>query len=151
MGASPRSSTTPHSIRVRLPALISLLIIAAIAIFLQQTYRQVEATLVVAGRDRAMRSAEQVSNLLERSLRQTADNLTRTAADPDVRRCVEGAAADAACAAARVRLSSQPASAPRRIEIWTAAGSRVLDFPVQTTAGRAGPDVIPPAGGFPAG
>jgi PAS domain S-box-containing protein len=149
MGAAPRAST--HSIRVRLPALISLLIIAAIAIFLHQAYREVEGTLVVAGRDRATRAAEQVSGLLERSLRQTADNSRRTASDPDLRRCLEASGEDAACEPARVRLSSLASSGPRRVEVWNRAGVRILDLSLKSTARRAGPDVLLPSGRFPAG
>src|SRR5206468_6124876 len=61
-GDSPLSAR--YSIRVRLPLLISALLAGTVATFLWAAYREVEATLVRAGTDRAEGAAVQVANLL---------------------------------------------------------------------------------------
>ena len=55
-----------HSLRVRLPLLISALLLVAVSTFVWTAYREVEATLVRAGTERATNAARQVSALLER-------------------------------------------------------------------------------------
>jgi len=77
-----------HSLRVRLPLLISALLIAVVATFLWVAHREVEGRAERAGGERAKGAADQVANLLERSSLTGMENLHRVAADAAVRRYV---------------------------------------------------------------
>ena len=140
-GDSPLSAR--YSIRVRLPLLISALLAGTVATFLWAAYREVEATLVRAGTDRAEGAAVQVANLLERSVQQGAENLRRVAADPDVRRYLQDPTDDAR-EAARKRLGSLAVGGPRRVELWDAAGTRLLEITFQGSSVNAALGVPPP-------
>ena len=134
-----------HSLRLRLPLLISALLVAVVAPFLWAAYRQVEATLVRAGGERARGAADQVANLVERSSRAGLEGLRRVAADPDVRRYVQNPT-DAGRDAARARMASLAQGGVRRVELWSAAGSRLLDVSVpEATVPGVAPVVFPPS------
>ena len=77
-GASRLSAR--HSLRMRLPLLISAFLVAAVAMFLWAANREVEATLVRAGGERARNAASQVAGLLERSSQPGLENLRQAAA-----------------------------------------------------------------------
>jgi PAS domain S-box-containing protein len=128
-----------HSLRVRLPLLITALLITVVTTFLWAAYREVEATLARAGGDRASGAASQVASLFEVS--SGAENLRRAAADAAVRRYVQDPTATTADAA-RTRLVPLASGGNRRIELWSAAGSRLLD--ASTPAGPIGDE--PPIG-----
>jgi len=142
-----------HSLRVRLPLLISALLAATVATFLWTAYREVEATLVRAGTGRAKGAAAQVANVLERSVQQGAENLRRVASDADVRRYLQDPTDDTR-EAARRRLASLAGAGPRRVELWNAAGTRVLEVQGargQSAASDAPPPLArPPTAGFSA-
>src|ERR1700730_8324783 len=86
-GASPVPAR--HSLRVRLPLLVSVLLVAVVATFLAAAYREVEVTLVGAGGERARAAADQVANLIGRSTQAGMENLRGVAADADVRRYLQ--------------------------------------------------------------
>jgi hypothetical protein len=52
------------SLRLRLPLLISVLLVAVVTTFLWAAYREVEATLIHAGGERAKGAADQVAHLI---------------------------------------------------------------------------------------
>jgi PAS domain S-box-containing protein len=149
--ASPM--TARHSLRVRLPLLISTLLVAVVATFLWTAYQEMEAMLVSAGSDRAKGAAGQVASLLERPSQAWMENLHRVAADAEVRRYLQNPT-NRGREAARASLALLVTTGPRRIELWTASGSRLLDIsiPAPTVPGAA-PFVLPavtrpPTAGF---
>jgi PAS domain S-box-containing protein len=119
------SSWRCYSIRWRLPFLISVLIVLVLGTFLWAAYREVKGTLLQAGGVRAQGAAEQLANLLSQSPQQRLAELRRAAATEPVRRCVEHAADDA-CQAARASLARFISSGQQSVELWNAAGERVL-------------------------
>jgi hypothetical protein len=72
------------SLRVRLPLLISALIVVVLATFLWTAYRQVVRTLVQSGEARAEAAAGQLASLLTQSAQQRMTELRRVARDPVV-------------------------------------------------------------------
>jgi PAS domain S-box-containing protein len=152
-----RSDDSPlsarHSLRVRLPLLISALLVAAVAALLWSAYREVEATLVRAGGERARNAATQVAGLLERTSQPGLESLRQAAADANVREFLRNPNDDAR-EAARARLAVLAVAGPRRIELWSATGSRVLEIwvpgpSVQTAAPERLPaGTRPPGAGF---
>ena len=139
-GASPVAAR--HSLRVRLPLLIFVLLVAAVATFLWAAYREVEVTLVGAGHDRARAAADQVARLIRRSTQAGTENLRRVAADAVVRRYLQNPT-DGTREAASVRLASIATSGARRIQLWTAAGSRLLDVTIPAANPDAALVVLP--------
>src|SRR5260221_14679354 len=93
-----------QSLRLRLPLLITALLIVVVSTFLWVTYREGEVTLVRAGGGRATSAAGQVANLIERSARAAMENLRRAAAEPAVRQNLPNPRADTRDAA-RTRLA----------------------------------------------
>jgi len=132
-----------HSLRVRLPLLISAILAAVVSTFLWAAYREVHATLVQAGGERARSVANQVANLIEQSSRAEVETLRRVAADADVRRYLRNPTDDTR-GAARARLAPLTTNGPRRIGLWSAAGLRLLDIsiPAATIPGAV-PVVLP--------
>ena len=131
-----------HSLRLRLPLLISTLLVVVVAAFLWATYREVEATLVGAGGDRAKGAADQVANLIGRGPQAGIENLRRVAADADLRRYLRNPT-DATRDAALARLASLASASVRGIELWDAGGSRLLDVPIPVAVSKATPVVLP--------
>src|SRR5258708_1403819 len=115
-----------QSLRVRLPLLMTTLLFVVVLTFLWAASREVEATLVRAGGERATRAANQVANLIERSSLAGMENVRRSAADPAVRRYVRNPTDDARDAA-QARLAPLATAAVLAIELWNAAGSRLLE------------------------
>ena len=109
-GAAARQPEVPraarHSLRVRLPLLITGLLLATIAIFLWAAYREVEATLIRAGLERARIAADQVASLLRQPTAAGMDNFRRMAAETDIRRYLQAPADATRDAAARARLAA---------------------------------------------
>jgi PAS domain S-box-containing protein len=118
-----------HSLRVRLPLLISTLLVVVATIFLWGAYREVEATLVRMGGERARGAADQVATLISRSSLSSMESLHRAAADADVARYLQNPTDDARDAA-RARLAPLATPGIRSIELWSAAGSPVLTVPI---------------------
>src|SRR5260221_9059674 len=132
-----------QSLRLRLPLLITALLVVVVSTFLWVTYREVEATLVRAGGGRATRAAGQVANLIERASQAAMETLRGAAGEPAVRQYLQHPTDDTRDAA-RTRLAPLATAAVLGIELWSAAGSRLLDLP-GAAAARAAPVVLPPA------
>jgi len=130
-----------HSLRWRLPFLISSLIAFVLATFTWAAYRRVEATLVQTAGERAQAAADQVAGVLngERS----SEQLRQFSLDPDLRRFLETRSA-AARDAARARLGALVGTALRRIELWDAADSLLIEISVPDAPSRGvAPKVLP--------
>ncbi|MQA28989.1 MAG: HAMP domain-containing protein [Luteitalea sp.] len=153
MTANSLPSTTSlaarDSLRVRLPLLISGAILLVLIVFLWFAYREVDATLVRAGGERAQAAADQVAGLFERSGQQGVEQMERAARDPTVRECVRHASGQA-CDLARTRLRTVLTAGPRVIELWTVTGTQVVNLSVP---GEGQGDSQPPLpnGPFPNG
>lgn len=130
----PHAVALRHSLRWRLPVLISGLIALVLATFLWAAYRRVEATLVRTAGERAQGAADQIASLLDGH--RTTEQLRQLSADPDLRRFLE-LRTDETREAARARLTALAGTAPRRIELWDDAGSRLLEA-VGTSAAAKG-------------
>lgn len=122
--AAPRSRRN-WPLGWRLPLSISVIIVAALSVFLWLAYARVETTLLTAGSERARSAASQIGSLFERSTTLTRDEIHRLAANPAVRRALEQPDA-ASQDAAREALSTGAAATARRIELWSADGRRIL-------------------------
>src|SRR5262245_6084973 len=113
-----------HSLRWRLPVVISSVIAIVMAIFLWVAYRTVEVTFARRGGERAQTAVDQVAASLD--ARRTADEVRRLADDPDVRECLTARNASV-CEAGAIRVSAIPLGRPRRVEVWDLAGSRLAE------------------------
>jgi signal transduction histidine kinase/CheY-like chemotaxis protein len=142
-----------QSLRVRLPLVITAVLVLAVVTFLWAAYREVELTLVRAAGYRAKNAADQVANLVERSSLASMEIVRRSAADAAVRRFVRNPTGDGRDVAER-RLTPLAIAGVLRIELWSAAGSRVLDVPIPATGGAAAnltpPTIRPREAGFKA-
>jgi PAS domain S-box-containing protein len=138
-----------HSLRLRLPLLISALLVAVVTILLWGAYREVEATLVRAWGDRARGAADQVANLLARPTQAGLENLRRVAADAAVRRYLQDPT-DGTREATRARLAPLATAGVRAIDLWNANGSRLLNISLPATVPGALPVVLPAAARPPA-
>ena len=92
--------------------------------FLWAAYLRVEATLVRATGERAQAAADQVAMLLDGQ--RTVDQMRQVAGDPVLLRFLTSRT-DETREAARRRLNALVGTLPRRIELWDAAGSRMLE------------------------
>lgn len=126
------SATAPHpasrwqSIDRRLPLLITLLLIVAIAALAAGAYRAVEGTLVDAAEARLEASVRQLGSLLSESAAQRQGEVAATAADPALRTYLADpgpATREAAIAALSGPLDESQTMAA---ELWSAAGRLVL-------------------------
>ena len=82
----PKSGDAPpsarHSLRWRLPLLVSSLVAGVLAVFVWAAYREVEQTLVSAGAERAQGAADQLGTLLAQPPGRACSRLRRIATDP---------------------------------------------------------------------
>jgi PAS domain S-box-containing protein len=129
---------------LRLPLLVLALITVIVATCLWAAYREVEATLLRAGGERATAAADQVAGLFEGASQQGMATLRQMATDATVRGYLRNPTDDAR-ESARARLASLAITGLRRIELWTEAGSRVLEIPPSATGPNATPAGLPPA------
>ncbi|HEX9367669.1 MAG TPA: ATP-binding protein, partial [Vicinamibacterales bacterium] len=120
-----------HSLRVRLPLLISGLIAVSLVAFLSVSYRQVQRALLEAGQARAQAASDQLANLLAQSAQQQTTELHRVARDAAVRAYLEQPG-DAAADAARQRLAAFASPGQPAVELWDGAGRRLLSVPAKS-------------------
>jgi PAS domain S-box-containing protein len=138
-----------HSLQWRSVLWLSSTIAAVLATFLSVAYREVEASLLRAGGERAQAAADQTANLIAQSAQQALETLRRMSTDPHVRRYLRDST-DEAREAARDRLTAMAAAGPRRIELWDESGSRALEILIPPPPPRSA--AVPlPAGERPVG
>ena len=133
-----------QSLRVRLPLVISALIVAGAVTLLWAAFHEVESTLVRAGGERAASAGTRVATLIERSSLSGMDNVHRAAASAELREYLRNPT-DATREQARTRLAPLAVAGPRRVEVWTAGGARVLDIWVPSRSVAAAPPEPLPA------
>lgn len=136
-----------HSLRWRLPFVVSALIASVLATFLWTAHRAVETTLVGAAGARAQAAADQVASLLD--ARRSFEELRKVAAEDTLVRFLQ-TRSGAAHEAARTRLASLASTGPRRVELWDDAGERLLEISTPGPA-AAGARVLPAASRPPVG
>jgi PAS domain S-box-containing protein len=131
-----------HSLRWRLPLLFCAIIVIVLAAFLVASYREVEATLVGAGGMRAQNAASQVANLLASAAEQGLNELRRVADDPRVKLFL-GNPTEEAREGVRASLAPLTRVGPKRIELWSGSGDRLLEVVVPAGDGAAQEDLPP--------
>jgi signal transduction histidine kinase len=132
-----------HSLRWRLPVIVCGLLALVLTTFLWAAHLQVKATLVRAAGDRAQVAADQLARLLDGQA--TLKQLDQISNDPLLRRFLESRS-DEARDAAHARLSALSATGLRRIELWDAAGERVLETSTPPRIEEDGPSKVLPPG-----
>ncbi len=140
-----KSTTWPDqpSLHWGLPVAISGLVAAAIGFVLFLAYREVTATLVVAGGTRAQTAADQLAGLVAQSVQQGVTALTQAANDDNLVQYVQQPRADRQ-EAVRQRLVPFTSAGPRRVELWDRGGTLLLDITNATaTTGPARVDFPP--------
>lgn len=115
----PASPSHRHSLKWRLPAALSALMLVLLAIFLWSAYQRVEDTLIQTAGERAQRAADQIASLLDgqRSFIQ----LQQLAADPIFREFLQTRSEEAR-ERVQGRLRQSSGTSARRAELWDNAG-----------------------------
>jgi PAS domain S-box-containing protein len=131
-----------HSLRLRLPLIMSAFIAAVLTTFLWVAYRQVESALLQAGGARAQGAADQLSTLLMQSTQQRLSDMQRAARSSAVLAYFQHPG-DTTAADARQRLSSLTAPNQPAVELWDDTGTRLLAVTSPPTPGRAAPAHVP--------
>ena len=132
-----------HSLRLRLPLIMSALVAAVLTTFLWVAHRQVESALLEGGRARAQGAADQLATLLMQSAEQRIADLQRAARSPAVLAYLRHPD-DATAADARQRLTLVTAPNQPPVELWDGYGTRLLT--VAGPRGRGAPAEIPATG-----
>jgi len=130
-----------HSLRLRLPLIMSAFIAAVLTMFLWVSYRQVENALLEAGGARAQGAADQLATLLMQSAQQRMTDLQRAARSSAVLAYLQDPG-DATAADARQRLASLTTPNQPAVELWDDHGTRLLTVSGPPAAGRAAPAQI---------
>jgi signal transduction histidine kinase len=136
-----------RSLRLRLPLLISTIIVVVLGLFLWTTNRALERTLVQAGSDRARAAADQVASLLSQSTARSVTEARRIAGDAAVRQYLDAPSPERADAA-RLALAPLATASQPAVELWNAAGERLLDV-AAPPARDAKPAPVLPASPLP--
>src|SRR2546428_3215040 len=131
-----------HSLRLRLPLVISVFIAAVLTTFLLVAFRQVESALLQAGGARAQGAADQLATLLTQSTQQRLSDIERAARSSAVLAYFQHPS-DTTAADARQRLSSLTAANQPAVELWDDTGTRLLAVTGPATPGRAAPPQVP--------
>src|SRR6266850_924516 len=106
-----------HSLRLRLPIIISAFIAAVLSTFLWVAFRQVESALLQAGGARAQGAADQLATLLAQQAQQRLADLQRAARSSAVLAYLQHPS-DATAADARQRLTSLTVPNQPAVELW---------------------------------
>src|SRR5712692_5086207 len=112
-----KRSTAGHSLRLRLPLVMSALIAIVLTAFLWVAFRQVESALLEAGGARAQGAADQLANLLTLQTRQRLGDIDRAARSTAVQAYLQHPD-ESTAAAARQRLASVTTAAQPDVELW---------------------------------
>ena len=107
-------------------------------------HRQVERSLLRAGGARARSVATEMADILERTMRQSREDLNLLASRADLRDFVAHPDKSQFSDDLRVRLNATPVPGIRRVEIWNDKGTRLLEI-VRMAPGIASADALPPA------
>jgi PAS domain S-box-containing protein len=132
-----------HSLRVRLPLLLSAFIALVLTTFLWVAFGQVEAALLHAGGARAQVAADQLATLLSQSAQQRLTDLQRAARSAAVVTYLRQPS-DPAAGDVRQRLASLTAPNQPAIELWDDAGTRLMTVAAATAAPDPTVPVQPP-------
>ncbi|OLC44987.1 MAG: hypothetical protein AUH43_17335 [Acidobacteria bacterium 13_1_40CM_65_14] len=133
-----------HSLRLRLPLVISVFIAAVLTTFLLVAFRQVESALLQAGGARAQGAADQLATLLTQSTQQRLADIERAARSSAVLAYFQHPS-DTTAADARQRLTSLTTPGQPAVELWDANRQRVLAVTGPPVPGRAAPARLPVA------
>ena len=131
-----------NSLRVRLPLMVSVLIVAVLATFLVSAYRQVERTLLDSAGVRLQGSADQIASLLGPSSQRLTES-RRIAADPSVKAYLENPGEKTRQAAEAFLSTLTPIR--QTIELWNSDRQRVFSL----TTPPASEPLPPPSEGPP--
>src|SRR5439155_4045642 len=131
-----------RSLRLRLPLLISGLIVIVLAAFLWTVNRLVEQTLLRAGAVRAQAAADQVAALMATAASRGVNEVRRLAASDDVRRYVQSPSPDKEAQEAAIRRLLLPLAAANQppVVLTNRGGDRLIEV-ASSTSGRASPSV----------
>ena len=122
----------PHSLRWRLPLLISALIFVVLITFLGVIYREVTSLQLEAAGSRAQFAAGQLATQVSQNIPLRLRETQRLAETPDIVACV-GRETVEACRPAGDALEAAPGAAARVVELWTGRGTRLLSIPAPPT------------------
>ena len=143
----PKSGDAPpsarHSLRWRLPLLVSSLIAGVLAVFVWAAYREVEQSFVSAGAERAQGAADQLGTLLAQPTRSRLLALRRVASDPLLARYLQHSA-DETDLSVRARLTTLVTEGRQVIVLWNAAGEPLVTVTVPDDAADMAPTSSPP-------
>jgi signal transduction histidine kinase len=139
-GDAPPSAR--HSLRWRLPLLVSSLIAGVLAVFVWAAHREVEQTLVSAGAERAQGAADQLGTMLAQSFQPRLADLRRLARDPVVTRYLQDPA-DQTDVNVRTRLETLITAGQQVIVLWNAAREPLVVITAPDQAAIMAPTVAP--------
>jgi signal transduction histidine kinase len=125
-----------HSLRVRLPLMICALIAVSLVAFLFGSFQQVQHALLQAGETRAVAAADQLASLLTQSTQQRLTEVRRIARDAALRAYVDQPAGTPADSV-RPKLAPIATTGQPAVELWSAAGERLLAVPPARAEPRA--------------
>ncbi|MGE3275518.1 MAG: sensor histidine kinase [Vicinamibacterales bacterium] len=131
MAAEPRLQRPRHrSIRWRLPVLICVLMLAAVAAFGWAAYGAVEQVLLTAGRTRVANVAQQVGQLLDNAIVTRLEESRRLASRPGVATVFAEQTPETLARAAQ-SLDTYLGASPQTISValWSADGRKLVERP----------------------
>lgn len=149
MSPSERPFVTPRrwgSLRLRLPLIVSLLLLATVTALGTAAYLGIRAAVIETAQARLQGTARQFSTLLAQSTAQRSEEAIRIAARPAFRRVLDQQD-DAAVREARAELRELLAAAPQTlsIELWRVPGQRIAHAVASESKGGKG---LPPDHAF---
>jgi len=128
------------SLRWRLPALVTGLIVAVLLVFLLAAFFLVRTSLLRAGHERAHGAADQLANLFAQSAQQRLADLRVAGADGTIKRFLQDQD-EANRRAALDRLRKLATSGSQLVELWDTEGHRLLALAVPPQAEQ----LLPPS------
>jgi len=134
----PSGGLVFQSLRWRVPFFVCALVTVILTTLLVETHRKIESTLVHGARNRAADAAQQFAEPFSRGMRANLDENARLASEAAIRAFVVNPSDDAREAALKA-LAPRAPGLFRRIEIWSAGGSRLLEIstPGKSVSGAA--------------